>query len=215
MQKMLYFRVQNLYLLIFRSYIAKKFRKRNNLKIYYGCGANFQKGYINVDIRWTPTVDLLANLKWCSRFFEGRCQEVYLSHVLEHYNYPGKNLSLKRGTILDALNDVNKMLVNRGTIRLAVPDFHTLSELYISGGQPLFPRLTGRICGEQNYPQNLHRCVFDRDFLALCLEKSGFTDLIEWDPEELGFERDSSFDCIGDVKTSLNLAAKKSSAFDI
>ncbi len=72
----------------------------------------------------------------------------------------------------------------------------------------LHPRILGRISGEQEYPENLHRCVFDYDFLQYCLSYCGFEDIQSWDPVGEGFIKDSSFDQINGINTSLNLQAR-------
>lgn len=182
---------------------------KNEIKLHYGCGANRQNSYINVDIRWTPAVDMIASLKWCSRYLSGRCAEIYISHVLEHYGYPGKEMKDNTGSVIDALKDCHKALSENGVLRVAVPDFETIAKLYIIEGYPLYPRLSGRLCGEQNYVENLHRCVFDRAFLEKCLELSGFGHFEEWSPYENGISHDSSSDSLNGVKTSLNILAKK------
>ena len=197
-------------LIILRYFLSKKLVNSSDIiKIHYGCGANRQENYINADIRWTPAVDLIASLKWCARHFQGQCCEIYMSHVLEHYGYPGKHLRNKGETVLSALNDCYRALETGGILRIAVPDFAQLSQLYLNEHHSLFPRLSGRLCGEQNYPQNFHKCVFDRNFLEFCLEKAGFADFAVWDPTEIGLSRDSSFDVVAGIKTSLNLCAKK------
>ncbi len=80
--------------------------------------------------------------------------------------------------------------------------------MYINGELPLYPKLLGRISGEQEYPENLHRCVFDYEFLEYCLTYCGFEDIQGWDPTKEGFNIDSSFDQINGVDTSLNVRAK-------
>jgi predicted SAM-dependent methyltransferase len=195
--------------LVLRRKRAHAFKAQGNIKINYGCGHLQQPGYVNVDLRWTPAIDLLADLSWCARVFEGVCKEVYLSHVLEHYSSPGRDMRDGAGTVIEALNAIHQMLFPGGTVRLAVPDFGTLARLYADDKVPLYPRLLGRIVGEQDYEQNRHRCAFDRDFLEMLLTQTGFTNVQVWEPEALGLRQDSSFDHIEDVKTSLNLAAQK------
>jgi len=101
------------------------------------------------------------------------------------------------------------MLRVGGHVKIAVPDFGTLARLYIENRQPLFPRILGRICGEQNYPENMHRCVFDKEFLEKCLTEAGFVDLQTWDPRVEGLDVDASFDEIDGVSASLNLKGVK------
>ncbi len=187
-------------------------RSGYGLKIYYGCGNVQQSGYINVDIRWTPAVDLLGDLRRCSRILEGRCSEVYLSHVLEHYRSPGKERRESFDTIHGALRDIYKMLEPGGVVRIAVPDFAALCRLYLSGQVALHPRLAGRIMGEQNYPENLHRCIFDAVFLEQCFQETGFERCRQWRTEDVVLAKDASFDMLEGSVTSLNLMAFKRSA---
>jgi len=112
-------------------------------------------------------------------------------------------------TALGALNLINAMLVPGGIVRIAVPDFRALAELYILEGFPLFPRLHGRLMGEQNYHENQHACVFDREFLEDCLKYCNFGSIEEWKPENEGFSKDGSFDRVDGRVTSLNLVARK------
>jgi predicted SAM-dependent methyltransferase len=195
--------------LISRPFYLNRILKQKNLCIYYGCGNIRQNNYINIDLRWTPAIDLVADLTWCARKFKGRCQKVYVSHVLEHYKNPGKAMRDGSNSVLGALKNINKMLVPDGLVRIAVPDFKSIAQIYLSGEQPLYPRLLGRICGEQDYPQNRHLCAFDKQFLEMCLIKCGFNDFENWDPEVCGFVRDASFDEINGVSTSLNILARK------
>lgn len=196
--------------------IAEIRSKKSQIKLHYGCGTNRQHGYLNVDIRWTPAVDMIGSLSWCAENLPGQCSEIYMSHVLEHYGYPGQSMKGNDNSVVGALKAAGELLSPTGCLRLAVPDFKAIVELYISGQEPLFPKLIGRICGEQDYTQNLHRCVFDKDFLKFCLKNGGYTDIEEWDPVSLGISNDSSFDTIAGKSTSLNLIAyKKSRVSDI
>ena len=187
-------------------------RRRTPLKINYGCGQSAQPGYVNVDLRWTRAVDVLGDLEWCARHFTGLCDEVYVSHVLEHYRSPGKAGRNGPETVLGAMRAIHRMLKPGGLIRVAVPDFGAVAKIHAEGRMPLYPRLLGRICGEQDYAQNRHLCAFDRAFLEWCLGQSGFGDFAEWDPRTMGFVHDASFDELEGRRTSLNVTARKLSA---
>ena len=179
-----------------------------DLKIYFGCGTTRQTGYINVDVRKTHATDLVVELGAISRCLKGCCSEVYMSHVLEHFGSPGKAMRKGDNDVLGAILLVKKMLKPSGVIRIAVPDFKVLCQLYFEQKVSLHPRILGRISGEQEYPENLHRCVFDYDFLQYCLSYCGFEDIQSWDPVREGFIKDSSFDQINGINTSLNLEAR-------
>lgn len=196
--------------ILFRKKVLKKLKnKQKTFKVYYGCGNISQNGYINVDVRYTKAIELIGDLYWCSKNLFGCCSEVYLSHVLEHYRYPGKSMSKDRGTVPHALNCIYNMLIPGGNVRIAVPDFYQLSLLYLNNKMPLYPRITGRICGEQDYTENLHKCIFDRVFLEQCLVDAGFINVRVWHPDVSDFIKDSSTDNLDGVLTSLNLIADK------
>lgn len=190
--------------------LEKKIKQPPNLdlKINYGCGTTRQPGYVNVDVRNTNATDVVAGLPELAVCLKGCCSEVYMSHVLEHFGSPGKAMRKGNNDVLGAILAVKKMLIDSGTIRIAVPDFKILCQMYVNGEVPLYPKLLGRISGEQEYPENLHKCVFDYEFLEFCLTYCGFEDIQSWDPINEGFTIDSSFDQINGVNTSLNLKAK-------
>jgi len=189
---------------------GKKLKPAPNvdLKLYYGCGTTRQPGYINVDVRKTAATDLVAELGAIARCLKGCCSEVYMSHVLEHFGSPGKAMRKGNADVLGAIFLVKKMLKTSGIFRIAVPDFKVLCQVYINQRVPLYPKILGRILGEQEYPENLHKCAFDHEFLEFCLTYCGFEDIQSWDPTEAGLIKDSSSDQINGVNTSLNLKAR-------
>ena len=194
---------------LLRPFHARRASRLAPLRIYYGCGLTRQPGYLNVDVRWTPAVDLLADLEWCARRFAGQCSEIFMSHVIEHYRSPGKGLRRTPETAIGALVAAARALRPGGIVRIAVPDFEALARLYTNGTLPLFPRLLGRLCGAQNYRENVHRCAFDREFLELCLREAGFERFETWNPTALNLAMDASFDELNGVRTSLNLLGHK------
>lgn len=192
-----------------RRRLLKAARASDSLKLNLGCGGGRQEGYFNVDVRALPNVDFIATPRDCLRLFAGCCQEVYISHILEHQAYSGKSKRDHDESVLGFLAVVHGLLKEGGLLRVAVPDFGAIAKLYAEGRQPLYPRLLGRLCGEQDYPENTHRCMFDRAYLEQCLRETGFVNIQEWDPVALGLARDSSFDELEGVRTSLNLVAEK------
>ena len=194
---------------LFRKRRLYKYLLTDSPKLYLGCGDTHQDGYINVDIRPTPAADLVADINWCLKHLASKCSEVYLSHILEHLSQPGQSMRDTPGTVLHFMRQANNLLAPGGILRVAVPDFEALARLYVEENHPLHPRLLDRICGGQTYPENLHKCVFDRAFLTTCFHATGFTGIRTWNPRDLGLARDASFDEINNTPTSLNLCATK------
>src|SRR3990167_6363738 len=80
-----------------------------------GCGSDIRDGYINVDARTLPGVNLvydLMNLPW--PFDDGSCDEVLMLDFFEHIPHA------KNGAVLD---EVWRVLRPGGTVTIQVPDF--------------------------------------------------------------------------------------------
>lgn len=152
---------------------------------------------------------MAVDMEWCFDHLRGHCREVYISHVLEHFLHPGREMLAEKGSVIYVLKGINKMLKPGGVVRVAVPDFRALSRVYIEKNYSLYPRLLERICGGQIYPEDLHRCVFDKDLLVACLHEAGFEEIKEWAPFDVLSGHDSSSDCIEGISVSLNLVATK------
>jgi predicted SAM-dependent methyltransferase len=86
-------------------------------KLHLGCGSKHIKNYINIDIRYLPGVDEVDNVRFLRKYKNDSVDEIYASHVLEHFSrWEYKNV-LKRWF---------DILKPGGTLRLAVPDFDSI-----------------------------------------------------------------------------------------
>jgi len=103
------------------------------------------------------TIDDLSEIE--SRSVEA----VYACHVLEHVD---------RYDVLRTLQEWHRVLIPGGELRVAVPDFETMVELY-AGGVHL-ERIWGLFYGGQRTEWDSHRVVFDYETLATYLQKAGF-----------------------------------------
>src|SRR5256885_1932935 len=92
-----------------------------------------------------------------------------------------------------------------GELRLAVPDFEKITDLYRSG-QRDFDWMQPKLMGGQEYPGNFHFALFTADRLQFLIERAGFKDVRRWRPaEQDNWPRDWSWD----EDLSLNLCANK------
>jgi ubiquinone/menaquinone biosynthesis C-methylase UbiE len=96
----------------------------------------------------------------------GTVEEIYASHVLEHFRYR----ELPR-----VLHEWNRLLQPGGVLRLAVPDFAAVVERYRETGS--LNGLQGLLYGGQTYDYNFHHVAFDLPTLEALLVESGFTNV--------------------------------------
>jgi predicted SAM-dependent methyltransferase len=98
---------------------------------------------------------------------------IYTCHVLEHF---------KRRDLHKVLQEWRRVLKPEGVLRISVPDFKSLCEVY-SNTQNL-GLVIGPLFGRQDYLYNIHYNVFDLPSLTRDLEQAGFNNVREYDWRE-------------------------------
>lgn len=149
-----------------------------NVKLNLGCGKTRIPGFINIDSNLKAIgADIILDLNDINKFFENESIElVYMSHILEYYDY-------EKG--LDLLKNIFKLLLPKGIIRIAVPDFYILSSLYLKHNVDL-KTIIGPLYGKwkNNDEYIYHKTVYDMKILTTQLETAGFTDIKKWNWRE-------------------------------
>ena len=98
---------------------------------------------------------------------------IFASHILEHFG---------RYEAEEVLKEWRRVIKPRGVLRLAVPNFRAVVELYEKEGlQNGHSGLVGLICGGQRHPLDFHKIIFDKPFLTDLLVRAGFCEVREWD----------------------------------
>jgi predicted SAM-dependent methyltransferase len=140
-------------------------------RLHLGCGDRFIAGFVHVDARPLPHVDIVTPLDRLPMFPDGSASLVYASHVLEHF---------PRHETLAVLKEWARVLEPGGLLRLAVPDFEKLIQVYEMTSRNL-DAVLGPLVGRQDHPYNFHYMAFDRRKLTTLLQEAGFGDVREWD----------------------------------
>lgn len=142
------------------------------LYLHLGCGPVDHPQFVNVDGFPYPHVQYVRPIDDLSPFADESAALVYASHCLEHF---------PREQIPRVLTEWRRVLRPGGTLRIAVPDFDRIVEIYEQHGRDVGV-VTGFLLGGQQSPYDFHHVVFTRRSLQALLEQAGFRDVREWTP---------------------------------
>ena len=137
------------------------------LKLNLGCGHIPLEGYVNVDRRELPGVDVVADLGDLP-FEQGGVQEISSAHVLEHF--PQEMLRRRLLPFWRAL------LMPGGVFRAVVPDGEAMLA-GVAAGSYSFSNFREVLFGAQDYDGDFHFNLFTPDSLCGLLEEAGFRDI--------------------------------------
>jgi len=144
------------------------------LKLHLGCGKRQLPGFVHVDLANFPHVDYRHSVDRLKMFPDGSADLIYASHVLEYFD----RFEAKR-----VLMEWNRVLCASGALRLAVPDFRALAEVYFESGK--LDLILGPLYGRMEIPGIesviYHRTAYDFEALKELLEHSGFGDVHPYD----------------------------------
>ena len=142
------------------------------LKINLGCGwRDFGEDWVHID---GGDYDHIESKDICNLPYEdGSVDLIYASHVIEYFD---------RDEVQVLLNNWQSKLKKGGILRLAVPDFSSMSALYQDGVFSLDSFL-GPLYGKMKMQENLiyHKTVYDYDSLERLLHASGYNEVATWD----------------------------------
>ena len=150
------------------------------MKLHLGCGKRQLPGFVHVDLIDLPHIDYRHRVDVLPIFDDASAELIYASHVLEYFD---------REEARATLAEWHRVLKPQGTLRVAVPDFEALIEVYRQTNDlasilgPLYGRMHGRD-GSGDETVLYHKTVFDLSSLKALLEASGFVDVHRYDWRE-------------------------------
>jgi predicted SAM-dependent methyltransferase len=162
------------------AFLRRKLRKpalpknpQGKVLIHIGCGKINSPEFINIDALPLPHIHIVTDdITSLGDFGDESVDLVYMCHILEH---------IKRDGLLKVLTEIKRVLKKGGVLRLSVPDFDRLIEVYNASGKNT-DSIHLQLMGGQDHAYNFHYSVFNRTGLSNLLEKAGFRDVIPWDP---------------------------------
>jgi predicted SAM-dependent methyltransferase len=150
--------------------IPGKIKMTQDVKLHIGCGDKHIPSFIHIDIRKLPHVDYVTSADKLDMFADNSVDLIYACHILEHFG---------RNQIYYVLGEWHRVLKHGGILRIAVPDFEKLVEVYLRTND--LKVILGLLVGGQDYPENTHRTVFDYVYLSEVLKEVGFVNIHRYD----------------------------------
>ena len=149
----------------------EKYKDLGIRKINVGCGHIQPEGYINVDARALPGVDVTCEAG-ALPFNDGDLEEIYSAHLIEHFT----EFELLRKIIPHWKSKLNV----GGILRLVTPDAVSMMNDF-SQGEMTFDDLRKVTYGSQDYEGDFHYNMFSVESLTNILIQAGFkrVELIE------------------------------------
>jgi len=141
------------------------------MKLHLGCGKIYIPGFVHIDAIDYPHVDHVASIDRLSFIKDNSVSLIYACTVLEHFK--------RKDTVL-VLKEWYRVLEPNGILRLSVPDFEALVEIYLKFDKNL-KLILGPLLGRQDYLYNIHYNIFDFKTLSSDLIESGFKDVRKYD----------------------------------
>ena len=151
------------------------------VRLNLGAGDFTIPGFINFDRKTGQEIFPLA-------FGDNSVDEIRASHVLEHF---------PRADVPAVLRDWVRCLKPGGVLKIAVPNFQTIAEMYLAGKQA---PIEGYLMGGQVDDDDFHKAVFDREQLYADMRDAGIRAIRQWKSEVK--------DCAS-LDVSLNLMGNK------
>lgn len=145
------------------------------MKLHLGCGKRYLSGFIHIDLADYPHIDYKHSVKRLPMFDNNSVTLIYASHVLEYFD---------RSEGMEALKEWKRILNKGGILRLAVPDFQALAEIYLDTNE--LELIHGPLYGkwEIDDAKIYHKTVYDFSSLKNHLESAGFKEVKHFDWRE-------------------------------
>mgnify|MGYP001559163012 CR=1 FL=1 len=145
---------------------------KKEIKLNLGCWhRNFGDDWVHIDQCYMPHISShdIINLP----FESNSVDLIYASHVISYWD---------RVEVIDVLRNWKRFLKKGGILRLAVPDFGVMSNLY-QDGKVTLDDLLGPVYGHMQVAGEViyHKTTYDHTSLIELLDNVGFNNIRRWD----------------------------------
>jgi predicted SAM-dependent methyltransferase len=143
-----------------------------SINLHLGCGSIDHPAFINIDGIPAPHIHYVGKIDKLSQFLDDSVDLVYACHCLEHFSHR---------QVLNVLKEWRRVLKMGGILRLSVPDFNSMVELYLAAGRDI-QYVLAPLTGGQDYKYNFHKTIFNEEFLSRLFFEAGFVQVQRWAP---------------------------------
>jgi len=140
------------------------------IKLHLGCGSRYIPGFVHIDVVYHDHIDYLIPIDDLIIYEDNTVDLIYNCHALEHFH---------RKKVLKVLKEWHRVLKPNGVLRISVPDFSKLCEIYMETKD--IDLIIGPIVGRQDYLYNIHYNIFDYASLEKVLKEVGFREIAKYD----------------------------------
>ncbi len=149
-----------------------------------------------------PAVDHVSDAADLSRFADDTFEEVYASHVLEHFDYVRE--------LVPVLREWRRVLTPNGSLRISVPDLDILCRMFADRQKLAFKekmQIVVMMFGAHENAHDYHKVGLSLDILLHFLGQAGFRTAER--VSDLGRFDDTSRLVFKGIPISLNVVATK------
>ncbi len=133
------------------------------------CGGEYPygNGFLNVDVRPLPHVDILADITKELQFADDSVDEIMSCGTLEHFYIP---------TVLTILKEMRRILKPGGRLTVGVPNLTAILSAFHSGDMDfwLFNQYVYGSVQKDINPYNVHRSVWNAERMINAMIEAGF-----------------------------------------
>ena len=143
------------------------------MKLHLGCGKRFIPGFVHIDLAKFDHIDHQANIDDLSFIKNESVDLIYACQVLEYFD---------RDEMINVLDEWKRVLKKGATLRVSVPNFEIITDLYNKGLE--LDKFLGTLYGKWPISENkyvFHKTTFDFDSINKLFSNLEFTNVRHWD----------------------------------
>ena len=141
--------------------------KLKPLKLNVGCGEMYLEGFVNIDLH-NPKADITANVISLPMFADNTVDEIYSSHVIEHFHFHDGLLAMK---------EWHRILRPGGKLYIEAPELLGICRKFLNEPPENHIELYYQLFGQPWFPGQTHLFGYTENQMRWSLESIGFKNL--------------------------------------